>query len=39
MFQVSIIKRMEELDQKVESGLIGLAIKCDKMERLVAKYK
>jgi hypothetical protein len=38
-FQISIIKRMEELDQKVDSGLIGLAAKCEKMEKLVSKYK
>ncbi|KAJ3305115.1 hypothetical protein HDV03_002042 [Kappamyces sp. JEL0829] len=38
IFQISMIKKMEELDQKVDQGLIGLAVKCEKMERLVAKY-
>ena len=39
IFQVGILKRMEELDQKVDNGLIGLAAKCEKMEKLVSKYK
>ncbi len=30
---------MEELEQKVETGLVGLALKCEKMDKLVQKYK
>jgi hypothetical protein len=37
-FQVVMLKRMEELDKKVDDGLVGLAFKCEKMEKLVVKY-
>ncbi len=37
-FQVAMIKRMEDLDKKVDDGLVGLAVKCEKMEKMVAKY-
>ncbi|KAI8901182.1 hypothetical protein BC833DRAFT_174635 [Globomyces pollinis-pini] len=38
-FQVMMMKKFEELDKKVDDGLVGLAYKCEKMEKLVTKYK
>jgi hypothetical protein len=37
-FQVHMTKRMEDIDKKVDDGLIGLGVKCEKMERMVLKY-
>jgi hypothetical protein len=37
-FQLIMIKRMDDLDKKVDDGLGGLAVKCEKMERIVDKY-
>lgn len=39
MFQISMLKKFEDLDKKVDEGLLGLAYKCDRMEKLVQKYK
>lgn len=38
-FQISLFKKFEDLDKKVDDGLIGLALKCEKMEKMVSKYK
>ncbi|EGF84076.1 hypothetical protein BATDEDRAFT_85450 [Batrachochytrium dendrobatidis JAM81] len=38
-FQLEMHKTMEELQKKVDDGLVSLALKCDKMERAVVKYK
>jgi hypothetical protein len=38
-FQIDILKRFEELDKRMNDGLFGLAVKCDKMERAVQRFK
>ncbi|KAI9096601.1 hypothetical protein DFS34DRAFT_650694 [Phlyctochytrium arcticum] len=38
-FQVDIYKRLENMEKKVDETMAGLAVKCDKMERVVARYK
>ncbi|KND01371.1 uncharacterized protein SPPG_03184 [Spizellomyces punctatus DAOM BR117] len=38
-FQVDIYKRLEGMEKKVDDTLAGLAVKCDKMEKVVARYK
>ena len=38
-FQIDIYKRFEELEKHVDDSLVSLAIKCDKMEKVVLKYK
>lgn len=38
-FQVDIYKRLELMEKKVDDTLSGLAVKCDKMEKVVARYK
>ena len=38
-FQVELYKKFEDLDKKMDDGLFGLGVKCEKMERAVMKYK
>ncbi|KAJ3313021.1 hypothetical protein HDV04_002310 [Boothiomyces sp. JEL0838] len=38
-YSVMMMKKFEELDKKVDEGLVSLAAKCDKMEKTVLKYK
>ncbi|KAL2919844.1 hypothetical protein HK105_200761 [Polyrhizophydium stewartii] len=38
-FQIDMYKRFEDLEKRVEDGLVSLGAKCDKMEKAVAKYK
>ena len=37
-FQIDMYKRMNGLEKNVEDGLVQLAMKCDKMEKIVSKY-
>ncbi|KAJ3025586.1 hypothetical protein HK097_006653 [Rhizophlyctis rosea] len=39
VFQVDIYKRLEGMEKKVDETLAGLSVKCDKMEKLVNRYK
>ncbi|KAI8921027.1 hypothetical protein DFJ77DRAFT_448292 [Powellomyces hirtus] len=39
VFQVDIYKRLETMEKKVDETLLGLATKCDRMEKVVARYK
>ncbi|KAI8926729.1 hypothetical protein BC831DRAFT_455220 [Entophlyctis helioformis] len=38
-FQIDMYKRFEELDRRVEDGLVALSQKCERMEKAVTKYK
>jgi hypothetical protein len=38
-FQVEYYKRLEDLELKLDQTLAGLAIKCDKLEKVVVRYK
>lgn len=38
-FQVDIYKRLENMEKKADETLGGLAVKCDKMEKLVNRYR
>ncbi|KAJ3275901.1 hypothetical protein HDV01_006767 [Terramyces sp. JEL0728] len=38
-YSVMMMKKFEELDKKVDEGLVSLSAKCDKMEKTVLKYK
>ncbi|KAJ3045564.1 hypothetical protein HDV00_009221 [Rhizophlyctis rosea] len=39
VFQVDIYKRLEGMEKKVDETLASLSVKCDKMEKLVNRYK
>ncbi|KAI8817168.1 uncharacterized protein EV422DRAFT_551520 [Fimicolochytrium jonesii] len=39
VFQVDVYKRLEAMDKKVDETLAGLAVKCERMEKVVARYK
>ncbi|KAJ3293522.1 hypothetical protein HK104_004394 [Borealophlyctis nickersoniae] len=38
-FQVDIYKRLETMEKKVDETLSTLSVKCDKMEKLVNRYR
>ena len=38
-FQVEYYKRLEDLERKLDQTLAGLALKCDKLEKVVVRYK
>lgn len=38
-FQMEMHRKFEDLEKKMDDGLFGLGVKCEKMERAVLKYK
>ena len=38
-FQLDYFKRLEELESKLDKNLTVLSIKCDKLEKVVQRYK
>jgi hypothetical protein len=38
-FQLEYYKRLEQMEKKLDEALVGLAAKCDKLEKVVQRYK